>query len=366
MKDKRLIGKTVLIMCLILSFSLTGCSLDELDSEDSRKIDGNASTNDDIMDESEDGGITASIVGTYYGEHGSILVFKDDYTAEYYYNTYEKPETGCHWKYEDGKLSWTSKEMGCDIYAQIENGNTQELFFVGSDAEAWDDEGYKKINGNGKSLSKDECDKLILNQEFDSSNSDGEESEQTKTSVEEILKDEHPKYFDDAAMFSNKWGMWDDEDGIVLDYFPTTHADDAGPVRVMYSSETNITDEIEFDMRRIKGYSKVEKALSLCRDYTDKKVLKKHFNFDRSYCLINPDSKERYYVIAYNVKEGKKTTDITYGRNFYCVITTNYKGTKVKTCCLCAKMYAYYSPWIIITDQVKDFGFKLMEWNRKI
>lgn len=108
--------------------------------------------------------IMKAIVGTYYGENGSILIFRDDGTCDYFYDGYTKDECDRNmdneWKYENNKLQWHSDYLLSDIYATLTDSNTSKLRFE-SLSFFWDDEEYIKISDEPYDYSREKLQKTV-------------------------------------------------------------------------------------------------------------------------------------------------------------------------------------------------------------
>lgn len=110
--------------------------------------------------------LRSSIVGTYVGVNGSVMVLFPDGAADYYWKDWEAAEKKNKWRYESGNIVVFIPEMygskvNIEVTADIGNGNTEEIVFK-SDSTKWDDEEYIKVDSNAESMAKTEYDKLIV------------------------------------------------------------------------------------------------------------------------------------------------------------------------------------------------------------
>ncbi|GEM_PF-5519063 len=148
MKVLKKIG--VLTLVGVMTIGLFGCSAVPGTSKSSVAVNVSDLSAEEI----------AAVEGTYVGENGSGLTFFANGTSSYYYKTYSDVEAGNLWQYKDGILTWNSKELGCDIYAEVKDGDTTQLRFK-SDSVLWDDENYIKVDDDAEVLTKEQYLELI-------------------------------------------------------------------------------------------------------------------------------------------------------------------------------------------------------------
>lgn len=83
--------------------------------------------------------------GTYDGEDGGGLVICEDGTAYYYCSGTNYSEANCEWHYDDhsNKLTISLTKLHCDIYAELDENNPDELVFE-SDSINWETEKFTR------------------------------------------------------------------------------------------------------------------------------------------------------------------------------------------------------------------------------
>ena len=59
------------------------------------------------------------VVGTYYGENGSVLVLFENGTADYYWKEWERPVEDNLWHIEDNILIISLKNPKCEVTVDL-------------------------------------------------------------------------------------------------------------------------------------------------------------------------------------------------------------------------------------------------------
>lgn len=98
------------------------------------------------------------LIGTYFGDTGSVLVLHSDGTADYYKYGDKEVCAGNTWEYENNDLKINIPKYHCEVTGKVEDVKD---FRLKSDSPLWDNSDYTQIDKNDNSLSVDECNSII-------------------------------------------------------------------------------------------------------------------------------------------------------------------------------------------------------------
>lgn len=119
------------------------------------------------------------LVGTYYGYNGSVLILKSDGKADYYYKDLSDVQHNNSWSLQDDEIKLELDWMFCTAVGTIESG-TDSFVLVGDtdlDDLLWDNERFDKILDSSSSMTKEECNAFIDEQEKGTENASASASD---------------------------------------------------------------------------------------------------------------------------------------------------------------------------------------------